>query len=409
MRLQATLERLEALVEQARDQQTPVISLRDQIAELYTLYWRVDPSTRARIERLVLLVSSAPQGGVIASGAPRFKQWTCAAFGSITNNATGAPAFKKWTCVALGSIGINATGAPLTKKWTCVASGAITLNATGAPLTKKWTCAASGGISLNATGAPNTKKWTCVASGNVVFNPPPGLSIWLMADAGVTLSGSDVTAWADQSGNAHNFQQTSAVNRPTFNATAINGKPGVLFTAAGSQFLLSTASNIARDWLLQEVPLTLNYTAFAVIINNSTAALNATTFLSPALIADDPASGGDNIGMHIGNDKFGAYHWIGSVAVAAPVVSTATPIQVRDNWDNVSANLVGKTPSATATRGATGAPSSVSNGTGIVVGASAAPRAFYNGYIGELMWFNRALTPTEITQVEGYLSAKWGV
>lgn len=38
-----------------------------------------------------------------------------------------------------------------------------------------------------------------------------GLSLWLKADAGVTLSGSNVTAWADQSGNGNNCSFPNAV------------------------------------------------------------------------------------------------------------------------------------------------------------------------------------------------------
>jgi hypothetical protein len=54
-----------------------------------------------------------------------------------------------------------------------------------------------------------------------------GLSLWLKADAGITLSGSDVTAWADQSGNGKNM--TSDIS-PTFVSNAKNGKPAIAFS-----------------------------------------------------------------------------------------------------------------------------------------------------------------------------------
>ena len=44
---------------------------------------------------------------------------------------------------------------------------------------------------------------TGAAPGGVIS----GLELWFKADAGVTTSGSDVTAWADQSGNGNNVSQ----------------------------------------------------------------------------------------------------------------------------------------------------------------------------------------------------------
>lgn len=42
------------------------------------------------------------------------------------------------------------------------------------------------------------------------------LELWLRADMGVTLNGSTVSAWADQSGNGRNATQGTAANQPTY-------------------------------------------------------------------------------------------------------------------------------------------------------------------------------------------------
>jgi hypothetical protein len=55
--------------------------------------------------------------------------------------------------------------------------------------------------------------------------PAAGLSLWLRADAGVTLSGSNVTSWADQSGNGKNA--TIYNSPPTL--TTINSKNFISF------------------------------------------------------------------------------------------------------------------------------------------------------------------------------------
>jgi hypothetical protein len=71
--------------------------------------------------------------------------------------------------------------------------------------------------------------------------PPPfdptqisGCVLWLRADRGITLNGSTVSAWADQSGNAHDFLQATASKQPGFSASGgPNGTPYLFTTGAG--------------------------------------------------------------------------------------------------------------------------------------------------------------------------------
>jgi hypothetical protein len=53
-----------------------------------------------------------------------------------------------------------------------------------------------------------------------------GLKLWLKADAGVTLSGSNVTGWADQSGNSNH---AVGVSNPVFQSSQINSLPAIFF------------------------------------------------------------------------------------------------------------------------------------------------------------------------------------
>jgi hypothetical protein len=70
--------------------------------------------------------------------------------------------------------------------------------------------------------------------------PQEGLQIWLKGDVGVTLSGPNVTNWADQSGNGNDYVQATGGKQPTVTASAINGLPAVTFNGT-SQFLTSAA------------------------------------------------------------------------------------------------------------------------------------------------------------------------
>ena len=59
--------------------------------------------------------------------------------------------------------------------------------------------------------------------------PTDGLSLWLKVDAGVELSGSNVSQWADQSGSGADAEQSVAASQPTLVENAINGLPAVDF------------------------------------------------------------------------------------------------------------------------------------------------------------------------------------
>jgi hypothetical protein len=71
------------------------------------------------------------------------------------------------------------------------------------------------------------------------------LSVWFKADAGVTATGLNVTAWADQSGNGNN---AVAYNNPQVIANALNSKPVISFNGSTSyaSFPISLAGNTPR-------------------------------------------------------------------------------------------------------------------------------------------------------------------
>jgi hypothetical protein len=64
------------------------------------------------------------------------------------------------------------------------------------------------------------------------------LAAWFDAGRGVTLNGATVSVWADQSGNARDLSQPTAVSQPTYLATDADGKPAV--TTSGSGLTMTT-------------------------------------------------------------------------------------------------------------------------------------------------------------------------
>jgi hypothetical protein len=92
--------------------------------------------------------------------------------------------------------------------------------------------------------------------GGQAFSPSniSGLSLWLKADEGVTRSGTDVTAWEDQSSNNNNFSGSAI-----FSDNYINGKPAIYFNGTDAYLdspstLLDNFSQISLFgvWLIAE-------------------------------------------------------------------------------------------------------------------------------------------------------------
>lgn len=71
-------------------------------------------------------------------------------------------------------------------------------------------------------------------------------TLWIVASTGVTTSGGNVTAWADQSGNGNNLTQAST--GPTFNATdaKLNGKPSVQLLGTSRSLQTVAGFNVAQ-------------------------------------------------------------------------------------------------------------------------------------------------------------------
>jgi len=59
--------------------------------------------------------------------------------------------------------------------------------------------------------------------------PTEGLMLWLKPDEGITLRGSSVSEWADQSGNGVDAEQDAEDKQPVLEENAINGLPALAF------------------------------------------------------------------------------------------------------------------------------------------------------------------------------------
>ena len=82
------------------------------------------------------------------------------------------------------------------------------------------------------------------------------LTLWLKADAGVTITGSGVSTWSDQSVVGHHANQTTDGYRPLVVSNALAGKPVIRFDGVNDS--MSVAANSSA------MITTTGYTTFVV-------------------------------------------------------------------------------------------------------------------------------------------------
>lgn len=101
-------------------------------------------------------------------------------------------------------------------------------------------------------------------SGSSTPQPPAGMSLWYSADCityvssvcGTPSNGTNITAWADRSGNANNMAETTGTS--TFNTSQINGQPAVTNTAARWSYTpITLGGQITTFWVTKYAGSTL--------------------------------------------------------------------------------------------------------------------------------------------------------
>lgn len=337
------------------------------------------------------------------------------ATGSSWTNIIAAPALSAVT-VAGSPTGTIDVSAPVSLTATSIGgyqaqykfmvnsgSGWQTLRDYGSSNTFTWTPSASGYYELKVWARSSVSTDAYDAVSNTLSYPvgliPSGAKLWLKSDSGTTLSGSAVSAWADQSGTGNNVSQSNNPNMPTYVENAVNGRPVIRFTGTG-QILQSTSQVLSGSTA---------FTTFTVGKLNE--------LRSPANYQYFWWNGGDT-----SNVGYGCYLY------------PTTPQILRYAWGSNSASLsdpsaavVGTlyTLSSRFSGGASGTHEMWINGgvsspvsrtktsAGLSGGAFSVgnygPSAGYGLYgdVAEILIYDRSLTDTERQNVYSYLSARW--
>ena len=224
-----------------------------------------------------------------------------------------------------------------------------------------------------------------------------GLSLWLKADAGVTLSGSNVTAWEDQSENGI-YASPVDVN-PTYNSSDLNGKPTIS--------LSSVAVGDNQSFVLDGNPMGASgTTAFAVVYVEDVC--DAENDNGP--IFGDFGSAGASSHYPYGQDC-SVYDGFASQDRKGPLTAPSTitdiwslysVVSTENDWRNY---VNGALMHSDNTNVYSNAPYDAS----LYIGFSGAFGYTLKGKIAEAITYNRVLTTPERQQVEEYLNTKYAI
>jgi hypothetical protein len=209
----------------------------------------------------------------------------------------------------------------------------------------------------------------------------------------LTLSGSNVTAWRDKSGENNN--STSVINTPTLRANSINGKSAVFISSNAVRGSFSnTISNRELHCFMVCTALSTNgsYPRFLGLDDGVNGEYNAVTGIEAI-----GRQGGANFVVSRLNS--------GAIVNAADDVPHI--VSTFNNISNHSIALDGSAGVVTASSGTTG-NFAISKWN---VGCETSGSLQWNPqvYIGEILVFSNALASNVRYQLEGYLATKWGL
>lgn len=218
--------------------------------------------------------------------------------------------------------------------------------------------------------------------GFLATGPATALTLWLKGDAGITKDALNrVSAWADQSGRGVTMLQADTDKQPLQNTT-LNGRALVTFDGGGAAVpdeMISSAAVSAQTVFLANVSLSAGLECCNPVIGNQTSYVSIRRDLGVTNVWRNPGDTNDFTNP------------AGSV--------------MRIDGAPGNATTVGTPQVLSAVRG-TGA----FNFTNLKLAQHTGyPVRAWNGSLGEVVMFNRALNAVETALVDNYLSAKFGV
>lgn len=227
-----------------------------------------------------------------------------------------------------------------------------------------------------------------------------GLTLWLDAsDAStITKTGDDLTAWADKSGATADFVQGNTLLSPHHGTRTLNGKPVVDFDGS-AQFMTCSST-------LGTIVTATEQTLFIVASADSVQATagDAIAYADPFIISENGGVWGVIARSEASQSVFTTYNWDGnadtqnrSITVGEPLIFTAG-----HNDGKISARVNGGSDIELNSGNTSLTPT-------LRLGDNYNSAKHFDGYVAEILCFNRHLSEAEQRQVRNYLGRKWGI
>lgn len=239
-------------------------------------------------------------------------------------------------------------------------------------------------------GASVPKSFAITAPTDIV-----NLKLWLDASQGVTkdgttpaIDGDTVQQWNDYSSGGYNATQATAGIRPIYKTTILNGKPVIRFSGTES---MATASFLDN---------TFNTALTSFIVENKTGTAHDVNFSNQGIKWYGGRSGGDTGTLDYNASALSN----GNIVIHFPNSGLQYGVETyRYNGSSVLLKFDGLLSATTASTGNLGLSGA------LTIGKLSTGGFPYHGDIAEIIIYNRALSDSEVSQVEQYLIDKWAL
>jgi len=228
--------------------------------------------------------------------------------------------------------------------------------------------------------------------------PTSGLTCWYKADNGAILSSGSVTSWIDVSGSGSTASQTMSSAQPTYNSSAINGLPAVVFNGSSDYFNMPAGfSNFASG---VSIFVVANPTASSPYYNNIFDFANTSNYGVSALSLVQPT------GTTLTFELFDSGGNVTSVASSSAVTIGSYKL-FEVTQDGTATGTMYTNAVQIAQNTAMSSTSSLNPNYNFLASQVGGVN-FFTGDIAEVLIYNRLLTNSQRLGVEQYLVGRYG-
>ena len=216
--------------------------------------------------------------------------------------------------------------------------------------------------------------------------------LWLKADNGVTVSGSNVTAWQDMTSYNNSASQSTSGLQPTFTSSAANGLPAVTFN--GSQYMTFGPGFAGFS----------GCTIF--LVTNPTSVSAGATFFD---FGNGGASNDISATQPSSTDlTYYCYNGSTPTSLAATSAVTTGQYQLITIAQDSSGNTTISTNTSADASGSMHQPSYTTRSNNYL-GTDASTTYSFNGSICELIVIPNLLSASQTQKIQAYLYARYGI